>query len=1128
MHFLLALLQNAAFLLALVLIYEVLSTSRRRSTPTLLKQVLSGLAIAGIACVIMLTPIEYTPGILLDTRSVLISLGGLFFGPIPALVAMFIASAFRLYLGGIAAWTGVWTILGTGLLGLAWRRYRRGPRERITPAELYLFGVVVHLAMVGLMVTLPVGTRLTVFSDFAAPILLIFPIATLLLGMLLAEGVRGRTTEKELQQKKQHLMLALSASNQTLFDADLRTGEITFDLGPAAAQNHLRTHHSIEQWFDDLHPDDREEIVAVYQAMLEGSLAQCQVTYRERTLHDGWAWISLAGHVVKVDGSGAPARVMGTFTDITESRESEQRLTMFRNLLDHSLDGFEVVDASTGRLIDVNSATCCELDYTREELLARRIFDIEANVSETSFDELVSDLRKKGSLSWEGMHRRKDGSSYPVEVKLNLVSLDRDYIVAAVRNVSERKAMEQSLLDETHRRQNLIEQSRDGIVTLDAFGNVFEANRKFAEMLGYTREEVHELSIWEWEKYLSKEAVLSVIGSVDEAGDHFETRYTRKDGTVIDVEISTNAATINGQKLIFCVCRDITERKQIQASLQLAALVYQNSREAMMVTDADCNIVAINPAFTEITGYSLHEVLGKNPRILQSGQHGREFFDGLWAELREKGHWSGEILNKRKNGEIFPESLSINAVYDESGGVQSWVAQFSDITEKKGAEQLIWEQANFDSLTGLPNRRMFQDRLGRAIKKSKRSGLSLALLFLDLDNFKEVNDTLGHDMGDRLLQQTAARLKGCVRETDIIARLGGDEFTIVVSDLKDAEHVGTIAQKILRKLSEPFALDNEVAYVSASIGITLYPTDASDAEGLLKSADQAMYGAKEEGRNCYRYFTVAMQEAVNTRMRLANDLREAITSEELYVVYQPIVNLTSGRIHKAEALVRWNHRSEGLVNPSLFVKIAEECGLIGSIGRMVLDDAISRCKYWRTIVPDMQISINKSPAEFDAYGREGQADPAITLIRERDLPGNSIVIEITEGMLLSAKPEILKQLLALRDAGVEVALDDFGTGYSSLSYLRKFDIDYLKIDQTFINNLGQTNEDLALCEAIVTMAHRLGLKVVAEGVETKEQAALLKGIGCDYAQGYLFAPALPADELEQLLSETRRPALGVA
>ncbi len=547
-------------------------------------------------------------------------------------------------------------------------------------------------------------------------------------------------------------------------------------------------------------------------------------------------------------------------------------------------------------------------------------------------------------------------------------------------------------------------------------------------------------------------------------------------------------------------------------ALKLAALVYENSHEAMMVIDADTTIIDVNPTFTTITGFAKSEVLGMTLEVMHSGRQDSEFHKTMWEALRAKGHWSGEVWNKRKNGQIYPEWLEINAVRNAAGQVYRWVAQAADISARKSAEHHIWRLANYDKLTGLPNRSMFHDRLEHEIRRALRGGKKLALLFLDLDGFKEVNDSLGHDVGDMLLQHVANRLAGCVRESDTIARLGGDEFIIILNDVVDTTVVGSIAQKIIDTLAAPYLLRSHPVYVSASVGITLYPDDGETNEVLLKNADQAMYTAKKEGRNRYYYFTSAMQEQVNRRTRIISELRLALTSNQFHVVYQPMVELRTGRIVKAEALVRWHHPLDGLISPALFIPIAEEAGLIAALGNVVFRDAVRMAKRFIAVQPDFMVSINKSPAQFDSKDHSW-----LDILAEEKLPGSNFAVEITEGMLLDMRPAVQEQLRTLRAAGLTVALDDFGTGYSSLAYLKKFDISYLKIDQSFIRNLVRGGEDHALCDAMITMAHRLGMRVIAEGVETEMQRGILLELGCDFGQGYLFAAPMTGEDVAELL-----------
>ena len=442
----------------------------------------------------------------------------------------------------------------------------------------------------------------------------------------------------------------------------------------------------------------------------------------------------------------------------------------------------------------------------------------------------------------------------------------------------------------------------------------------------------------------------------------------------------------------------------------------------------------------------------------------------------------------------------------------------TEVQDRRQIERALRE-VNIDRLTGLANRNVFHDRLEMDIKKAHRSGLPLALLFIDLDHFKEINDTLGHDIGDLLLKQVGQRLQTYVRETDTVARLGGDEFTITLAELHDVDKVTDVARKIREDLARPFQLEGELAYISASVGITLYPRDGSNVSDLLRNADQAMYRSKDLGRNRFTYFRASMQDAAQARMAMSNELRRALEDNQLAVVYQPIVDMATGRIRKAEALLRWDHPQLGKVSPVEFIPIAEHTGLIVEIGNWVFRTALAHARSWRQHDPELTVNVNVSPAQF--YHANG--DNCRHWVTDTRYGANSqagapeVGLEITEGLLLASNSVVLKQLLAFQQAGIKIALDDFGTGYSSLSYLRKFDLDFLKIDKSFVYNLENDAANVALCEAIIVMAHKLGLKVVAEGVETHQQYDMLRHAGCDYGQGFLFGAPLPPEDFETLL-----------
>ena len=554
------------------------------------------------------------------------------------------------------------------------------------------------------------------------------------------------------------------------------------------------------------------------------------------------------------------------------------------------------------------------------------------------------------------------------------------------------------------------------------------------------------------------------------------------------------------------------ERGEFEEQARLSSLILKNIGEGLIVTDANNQIIAINPAFSCITGYSFEEVEGKNPRMFKSDRHDDAYFRAMWNALNMQGQWQGEVWDRRKNGEIYAKWLTINVIPNDDGSVHRYVALFSDITEKKQSEDLIWTQANFDSLTDLPNRYMFRDRLTQDMRKVDRSRQIIALLLIDLDKFKDVNDTLGHDVGDTLLQETALRIRSCVRESDTVARLGGDEFTVIISGVTELKVLDSIAEKIIKSLEKPYRLGGELIFISASIGIALYPNDAADINTLIKNADQAMYSAKSNGRNRFSYFTLSLHESAQRRLRLSNDLHSALPNRQLCLYYQPIVDMATGHIHKAEALIRWQHPRRGIIGPMDFIPLAEETGLILEIGNWVFNEATRQVTRWRQILDaDFQISVNRSPIQF--YDQSHNLT-CLDILKELALPGNAIIFEITEQLLLDVQANVSETLFRFRDSGIQIALDDFGTGYSSLSYLRKFDVDYLKIDRSFVEHIDSVPNNTRLCEAIIIMAHKMGLKVIAEGVENNTQRNILLAAGCDYAQGYLFAQPMQPEAFE--------------
>jgi len=552
--------------------------------------------------------------------------------------------------------------------------------------------------------------------------------------------------------------------------------------------------------------------------------------------------------------------------------------------------------------------------------------------------------------------------------------------------------------------------------------------------------------------------------------------------------------------------------------IHLSSRIFNSSSLAMTITDKSANIIKVNDAFLRISGYREEEVIGRNPRLLSSGKQGREFYRKMWEGINSHHHWSGEIWNKRRNGELFLEWITINAITNDNGEVVNYISVFSDITERRATEEAIHKLTFHDPLTSLPNRRLFLDRLNQKLTEAKRSQTQLALLFVDLDHFKDINDTLGHDVGDIVLKELSIKLLASVGDSDAIARFGGDEFTICLTGLKSTEDIDVIAQSILKEIKKPFTVEGEKFYLSASIGIALSPGDSNNALDLIKHADQAMFACKQDGRNGFQYFKREMHEKALLRKDVIKDLHSAITNNEFIVYYQPIVDLATGQISKAEALIRWEHPTKGFISPVEFIPIAEEAGMINEIGDWVFKHATAQAKAWQNNFDiDFQVAINKSPKEFQ---REDPLDQKyMRHLAEIGLSANSVVMEITEGLLMESNKSVHAQLMSIRAGGTKISLDDFGTGYSSLAYLKKFAIDYLKIDRSFVSNLSEGSDDLVLCEAMIVMAHKLEIQVVAEGIETKQQKELLQRAGCDFGQGYLFSRPVPSEEFEGLLAE---------
>nr|WP_321469411.1 EAL domain-containing protein [uncultured Desulfobulbus sp.] len=663
-----------------------------------------------------------------------------------------------------------------------------------------------------------------------------------------------------------------------------------------------------------------------------------------------------------------------------------------------------------------------------------------------------------------------------------------------------------------------------GVAQVDAHsGQFLQVNHRYCEITGYSEEEMQQLTFRDITHPDDLEIDIQqrrdlVAGAIREFS--VEKRYVRKDGGVVWVILSVSALWREESQTCtsLAIIRDISKRKKAEEELVFAAKVFEQSIEGIVVTDSDGTILQVNQAFSAITGYSSEEAIGQNPRILKSNRHPEAFYATMWRQLLEQGQWSGEIWNRRKNGEVYPEWLTINAVYNSSGNITNYVSIFHDITEVKQQQKALEHQAQHDALTGLPNRVLFNDRLREALKRMERHRNRVALLFLDLDNFKRINDGFGHTTGDNLLVELSGRLKAQLRDSDTLARQGGDEFLVLLNDVEAVDDASTIAMRLLESLQQPFYHGTVEFFVTASVGVTVAPEDGVSAEVLIKNADMAMYRAKNLGKNNFQFFTPELDSKAHRRISLEAKLRRGLEAEEFELHYQPQVLCATNRIIGAEALIRWRHEGQ-LISPAEFIPLAEESGLILPLGAWVVQTAAGQARQWQDHGYALDISVNISSRQF--VGQE-----LTTLLREvllsTGLTSGRLYFEITESLLMENIAKAQSTLDELRNLGGKFYLDDFGTGYSSLSYLKRLPLDGLKIDRSFIRDLENDSDSLAIATAIVSLAKTLHLAIVAEGVETIEQLKLLQAMSDQMIiQGYLASRPLSAEGFASLLEQER-------
>jgi len=814
----------------------------------------------------------------------------------------------------------------------------------------------------------------------------------------------------------------------------------------------------------------------------------------------------------------------------------------FQDILDNLFAYVALLDID-GKIVEMNKAPLKRAGYARDDVIGRYFHEIPC----WSYDV---ETQKKLKASIDAA-RTGQSLRYDVIVKLADELVPTDFQISPVRDgtgkivgllptgvdITERKIAENKLREsaiishqasvrakasEAHLK-SIFDASPDALLISNDKGRIVMANQRFESLLGYTAEELLDKPV---------DVLVPARFRVDhpsmrtqfiatpegrKMGNGRSIWALRKNGTEVEVEISLSNVQTDWGSFIASAMHDITERKRADLELRIAATAFE-SQESTMVTDESGVILKINQAFTRTTGYDSDEIVGKRPSILKSGRHDREFYAAMWETINRTGGWAGEIWDRRKDGSIYPKWLNIVAVKNPKGEVTNYIGTHTDISARKQAEEKINALAYFDQLTGLPNRTLLVDRLNQVLSASSRTGAYGALLFIDLDNFKTINDTLGHDTGDELLKLVADRLNACVRAGDTVARLGGDEFILMLAGLSALERgaasqVDAVGEKILELLNLPFQLHKTQSRCTPSIGVALFRGQGNTVDELLKQADIAMYKSKAAGRNAIHFFDPEMESAMVQRAELEADLRGSLENDHFVIFYQPQV-MNEKTLSGAEALVRWKHPSRGMVSPADFIPLAEETGLILPLGIWVLETACKQLATWadQPRMSGLRIAVNISAHQIR---QPNFVELVLNIVNETGANPNRLKLELTESLMVENIQDIIEKMEALNAAGVTFSLDDFGTGYSSLSYLKLLPLKQLKIDQSFVRDVLTDPNDAAIARTVVSLGESLGLDVIAEGVETKLQRDFLAKIGCHAYQGYFFSRPLPLEAFEE-------------
>ncbi|QEL55693.1 PAS domain S-box protein [Chromobacterium paludis] len=915
-----------------------------------------------------------------------------------------------------------------------------------------------------------------------------------------------------IQESEQRLQLVVEATSDGFWDWDLRSGRIYrsprfYEVTGA----HPEENDGDFRFFRQLvHAADLPFVLQALEAHRRGKTPRIEVEFRLADQTSGVRWLQVRGRAVEWDERGAALRLVGNLSDITERKRVDDDL---RLVLNEAGDAIWVIDAEGG-FVFANPAACQLTGHSMEELKTMRLRDLLAGECLSALPGHLAALDAGAFQRSEWLLRRKKGGN--VSVDLSTGKLKDGRYMAFGRDLTEQRRAEQALRQREQQLARVIEGSDQGYWDWNLKTGSFQVSPRWEGMLGYEPGQMR-ITGENWYSHVHPEDAERARESIrrnlsGEAASHEveircrtrggDWRWILSRGRVVERDETGAPMMMAGTHT------DITERKVFEQAQKEAAAVFASSYEGILMVSPDGFITKVNQAFTRITGYSAEDVVGRKPSILSSGQQPESFYEELWRSLHGHDFWRGELWNRRKNGELYAELLSISVVRDEHGEVQHYIGIFSDITQLKQHEAELDRVAHFDPLTGVPNRRLLSDRLRQAIVRASRSGKSCAVCFLDLDGFKTVNDQYGHEMGDQLLIGVSSHLKSVLRGGDTLARLGGDEFVVLLSDIEAADECVLVLDRILEAVAQPVAIGSAAISVTASVGVSLYPQDNADPDTLLRHADQAMYVAKESGKNRYQLFDPESDRKAQEHRQFLELLRQALERNEFALFYQPMVDLVDGEIMGMEALIRWRHPQRGLLAPAEFLPHLRGHELESAFGDWVLDAALKQASKWAEAGHPLRISTNVSPSYL--HGGDFCAKLAAALSHYPNVAPDHVELEVQE----SAQADVEKTIATLqqcRGLGVRFALDDFGTGYASLNYLRRLPVDTLKIDNSFVHGMLVSIDDRRTVEGVIQLAGIFERRAVAEGVETLPHAALLRRLGCRYAQGYGIARPMEAE-----------------